>query len=180
MGGWYYLMSQLPALTVSSERPLPVTEEYFIELCSRFLGSRQMAVLKSISLEPPRVRTKTGSVLLDTWYENERMLRFALAKIRAVRMKKDIEIPADSIPPDIVQYARTACGMDSPLAAEEYLNEIRGMLLDRITPFDQFSTDAVYLYALKLKLAQRMKSFTEEAGAASYRMIYDHILGESK
>ena len=70
--------------------------------------------------------------------------------------------------------------MDSPLEAEQYLNEVRVAMMDRVAPMDHFSTDAVFMYGLKLKLAQRMKSFTEEAGAASYRAIYDQILGESK
>lgn len=174
-------MSQLPSVSVTSERtPLPVTEEYFMELCSRFLDSKSLKVLKELSLEPPKDKKKTGSAFLDSWYENERMLRFALAKIRSIKLKKDVEFPMLSISPDIVQTARTACGMESPLAAEQFLNEARMQMLDRFAPFDQFSTDAVYVYALKLKLAQRMKSFTEEAGAASYRTIYDQILGESK
>lgn len=180
MGGWYYLMSQLPSISVSSDKPLPVTEEYFVDLCSRFMDAKSIKILKGLSLEPPREGVRTGSVFLDAWYENERLLRFALAKIRALKMKKDVEIPMLSISPDIVQAARTACGIDSPLAAEQYLNEVRFSLLDRFAPADQFSTDAVFAYALKLKLVQRMKSFTEEAGAASYRTIYDQILGESK
>ena len=42
-----------------------------------------------------------------------------------------------------------------------------------------FSDDAVIAYGLKLKLANRVKKFNEEAGMASYRKIYDRILGES-
>jgi len=180
VGNWYYLMSQLPSVTISMDKPLPVTEEYFMDLCSRFLDNKSFTILKNLSLEPPREGKKTGSAFLDAWYENERLLRFALAKIRALKLKKDVEFPMLSISPDIVQTARTACGMESPLAAEQFLNESRVQMLDRFAPFDQFSTDAVYVYALKLKLAKRMKSFTEEAGAASYRTIYDQILGESK
>ena len=180
MGNWYYLMSQLPSISISSEKALPVTEEYFMDLCSRFLDAKNLKVLKNLSLEPPKDGGTTGSVFLDSWYENERLLRFALAKIRALKMKKDVDSPMLSISPDIVQSARTACGMDSPLAAEQYLNEVRVSMLDRFAPADQFSTDAIFAYALKLKLAQRMKSFTEEAGVASYHTIYDQILGESK
>ena len=118
-------MSQLPSISISSEKALPVTEEYFMDLCSRFLDAKNLKVLKNLSLEPPKDGGTTGSVFLDSWYENERLLRFALAKIRALKMKKDVDIPMLSISPDIVQSARTACGMDSPLAAEQYLNEVR-------------------------------------------------------
>jgi hypothetical protein len=46
-------------------------------------------------------------------------------------------------------------------------------------PKDNFSDEAVIAYGLKLKLANRVKNFNEEAGMASYRKIYDRILGES-
>ncbi|AEE16612.1 DUF2764 family protein [Treponema brennaborense] len=180
MGTWYYLLSQLPSFSVTSERaPLPVTEKYFLELCSRFLDAKSMKILESVSLEPPRNGRKTGSAFLDAWYETERELRCALARIRALKLKKEFDMSDVSVPPDIAQIARTACGMDSPLAAEQYLNEVRINMIDRFAPLDAFSTDAVYAYALKLKLALRMRSFSEEAGSASYRTIYDKILGES-
>lgn len=181
MSSWYYLISQLPSITLSGDKiQLPITEEYFFDLCSRFLDAKNMKILSSLSLEPPIEQVKTGSAFLDAWYETERALRLSLAKLRALKLKKDVDLPQLPVSPDIVQIARTACGMDSPLAAEQYLNEIRMGALERIAPTDSFSTDAVFLYALKLKLAKRMQSFTEEAGAASYRRIYDQILGESK
>lgn len=181
MASWYYLMSQLPTVNATGERtPLPITEEYFMDLCSRFLDAKSMGILQDLSLEPPREGKKTGSAFVDAWYDSERTLRYSLAKIRALKMKKDVEIPFLSAPPDIVQAARAACGMDSPLEAEQYLNEVRLAMMDRVAPVDHFSTDSVFMYGLKLKLAKRMKSFTEEAGSASYRAIYDQILGESK
>ena len=81
---------------------------------------------------------------------------------------------------DIIQAARTAVGMESPLAAEEYLNEYRMETLNSLTPLDNFCVDAVIAYGLKLMLAQRMKKFDVETGKASYHKIYDEILEESK
>lgn len=43
----YYLISQLPSLDGLGENtPIPVTENQFFELCSRFLGKRALAELK--------------------------------------------------------------------------------------------------------------------------------------
>jgi hypothetical protein len=70
--------------------------------------------------------------------------------------------------------------MDSPLAAEQILNEFRTDFLNRISPVNSFSTEAVYVYALKLRLAERIRKFNDEAGMASYRTIYDSILGDAK
>lgn len=177
MSNQYYLLAQLPSFTVTDEKAaLPITEEYFYDLCSRFLDAKSLNQLKNLSLEPPREKTPTGSALLDCWYDCERNLRLALAQIRALRMNKKFAVENESFPPEVIQAARTATGMDSPLAAEQFLNQYRLNLLNSIRPQDEFSIDAVYLYGLKLKLALRMKKFNAEKGMASYHKIYDSIL----
>lgn len=181
MAGQYYLMAQLPAFSINVGALLPFTEEYFIELCSRFLDNKAMGILRSLSLEPPRIPKKTGSSFVDNWYSWERNVRLSLAKIRATKLKKEFSLGSEllSFPPDVVFTARTASGFDSPLEAEEFLNSERLFALNRLSPLDAFSIDALYAYALKFKLAVRIKKFNEETGMESYRKIYDTILGES-
>ena len=170
-------MAQLPSFSVEDNKgSLPITEEYFYELCSRFLDSKSLSLLKEISLEPPRSKSSTGSAFVDAWYENERKLRIALAQIRALNLNKKFDSENESISPDIVQAARTAVGMDSPLSAEQFLNKYRLALLNNIRPSDDFSVDAVFAYYLKLKLALRIRKFDVEKGMASYHKIYDSIL----
>ena len=176
---YYYLVSQLPNIsTTEGKANLPLNGKSFIELAGRFISEDEKITLNGLSLVPPKELTSTGSVFLDTWYEKERNLRFALAQIRAQKMKKD-SIP---LPPgctaDIVNIARTAVGMDSPLSAEQFLFEYRIKLLDEIRPMDNFSIDAVYAYGLKLMLVERMRKFDVENGKASYHEIYDNILGD--
>ena len=176
---YYYLVSQLPNIsTTEGKSNLPLNGKSFIELAGRFISEDEKITLNGLSLVPPKELTSTGSVFLDTWYEKERNLRFALAQIRAQKMKKD-SIP---LPPgctaDIVNIARTAVGMDSPLSAEQFLFEYRIKLLDEIRPMDNFSIDAVYAYGLKLMLVERMRKFDVENGKASYHEIYDNILGD--
>ncbi len=93
--------------------------------------------------------------------------------------KKSDNIPDTDIPPDIAQIARTASGFDSPLEAERYLHGVRVASVSDLAPLDGFTLDALCAYALKLKLAERGGKFNEETGMASYRTIYDQILGES-
>ena len=176
---YYYLVSQLPNIsTTEGKANLPLNGKSFIELAGRFISEDEKITLNGLSLVPPKELTSTGSVFLDTWYEKERNLRFALAQIRAQKMKKE-SIP---LPPgctaDIVNIARTAVGMDSPLSAEQFLFEYRIKLLDEIRPMDNFSIDAVYAYGLKLMLVERMRKFDVENGKASYHEIYDNILGD--
>ena len=178
----YYLVSQLPAFSTDSENSakLPMSTDAFKELCSRFMNKRDCETVMNLSLEPPKESVPTGSAFLDEWYLTERNLRFALAQFRAQRMKKeskDVPITTDG---EVIQAARTATGMDSPLTAEQFLNDYRMGVLDKIAPLDIFSVDAVYNYGLRLMLAERMRKFNRDDGLASYHKIYDEILGEKK
>ncbi len=176
----YYLVSQLPDISSAGEKSaLPITEKYYRDLCSRFLDSKQMEVLNKLSLEAPRLPEKTGSDFLDSWYSFERSLRYALAQIRAQKMKKDFGSVPVSVQADIVQAARTAVGMDSPLSAEQFLYEYRLSVLGNLQPMDYFSVDAVYAYGIRLMLLERIRKFDKEKGTDSYHKIYDTILGET-
>ncbi|QTQ11753.1 DUF2764 family protein [Treponema parvum] len=181
MGNQYYLVAQLPdVVSAVDKQSLPITEEYFRELCSRFLDEKSLNILKALSLVPPRDEIKTGSAFVDAWYDKERALRLALAQVRALNMKKESVPLNGSCTGDVLQAARTAAGMDSPLSAEQYLYQYRMDVINQLSPLDTFSTDAVFAYGLKLMLIRRIKLFNEERGKASYHTIYDRILGENK
>ncbi len=183
MANYYYLVAQLPAVVFSgdSTAPLPITFDYFKDLCARFLSGCVLRQINSLSLEPPREPVDSGSAFLNNWYNWERSLRLALAQQRAAKMQK---VFADSavatVTQDIQQIARTACAFDSPLEAEKFLNKERLVKIGDFKPTDDFCADAVYAYGLKLLLAARIQKFDENAGMESYRIIYDQILGESK
>ncbi len=178
----YYLVAQLPAFSVNddSSQKLPLTVMYYKDLCSRFMSEKANKVAQNLTLEPPLESESTGSSFLDQWYEKERNLRLALAQLRALKMKKDTKDLPQTSDGEVIQAARTATGMDSPLSAEQFLNQYRMSVLDRLAPMDMFSVDAVYNYGLKLMLAERMKKFNRDEGLASYHKIYDEILGENK
>ncbi|MBQ0051426.1 MAG: DUF2764 family protein [Treponema sp.] len=177
MSNQYYLMSQLPEFNVSDDKTvLPITYEYYYDLCSRFLSKSEMKILEGLSLEPPVEECKTGSDFVDNWNHKEKSLRLALGQIRALRMKKKFNAGFESIAPDAVQAARTASGMDSPLAAEQFLNQYRLSVIESMRPTDGFSVDAVFRYGLRLMLATRMKKFDAANGMASYKKIYTRIL----
>ena len=177
---YYYLVSQLPNIsTTESKSALPLNSSDFKELCGRFLSEDKKTLVENLSLVSPKNEISTGSVFLDTWYEKERYLRFALAQIRAQKMRKEaVSLPA-GLTADILQVARTAVGMDSPLSAEQYLYDYRIKLLDDIKPIDSFSLDSVLCYGIKLMLVERMRKFDVENGKTSYHKIYDTILGET-
>lgn len=176
----YYLVSQLPAIENVDSKQLPITEKYYRDLCERFLDEKSLAIVRNLSLEPPKKEIKTGSAFLDAWNDRERCLRMALAQVRALKMKKDSDTLPGGCTADILQAARTAVGMESPLAAEEFLNKYRMETLRSLAPLDTFSVDAVFAYGISLMLAQRMKKFDVETGKVSYHKIYDEILEDAK
>ncbi len=173
----YYLISQLPGLDgLDSRAALPISQEEFLEVCSRFLNKKDMKILENLSLVPAREDQPSGSSLVDTFNRRERKLRIALGNARALRMKKSFSMEESSTDPETAAAARTAVEAKDPLEAELFLNKNRLDYLDTLRPMDAFSEDAVYFYGLKLMLLERMQKFNKEKGIASYQKLYESIL----
>lgn len=175
MSECYYLMAQLPDISLlSPEVEPPITEERFRELCERALSGKELKMLDSLSLVPPKGAVPTGSEFLDKWYASERNLRLCLASIRAKNIGKEAEeVVVDS---DISQVAHDACEMNNPLQAELFLHKYRQSVLTSLHPSDMFSIDAVYEYGIRLMLDARMRKFNLDAGEAAMQTVYDAIL----
>lgn len=173
----YYLIAQLPCLDgLSDNAPVPITEERFLELCNRFLGKKAQKELSRLSLMPSREREKSSSRLINAWNDGERNLRIVLGKVRADKMNKKFDAEDKAFPAELVQVARTAVEMESPMAAEKFLNRYRLEFLESIRPGDTFALDSVYYYWLKLKLILRIRQFDAESGQSAYKNIYNSIM----
>ena len=179
--GEYYLISQLPSLDGWGEsNPIPITEGRFLELCAQSLGKKVLSELEKLSLLPARVAEKSSSSLVQAWNEGERNLRLALGKIRADKMGKAFPCENNSLPQQLLQAARTAAELESPLEAERFLLRHRLDFLESLRPMDGFSEDFLFYYLLKLKLIWRIKQFDAERGEAAYKSIYRSIMSEGR
>ena len=177
----YYLISQLPSLDgISDSAPLPITEERFLELCKRFLSKKAVKELLGLSLVPQRNPEKSASPLIDAWNEGESNLRLVLGKLRAEKMDKPFDADNRAVNIALVQAARTAMELESPMEAEKYLNRFRLDFLETLRPMDSFSEDYVFYYWLKLKLISRIRQFDPEIGKAEYRNIYNSIMHKDR
>ncbi len=177
----YYLMSQLPSLDgLSDAAPLPITEERFLELCERFLPKKMLIALRGIDLVPPKSAMPTGYRFIDEWNSYERDLRLALATVRADKWGKTFENGNGFIPAQLIQIARLAVENENPLEAEVFLNGYRARFLEDLRPSDPFCEDAVFYYALKLKIMARIKLFDTEKGTRAYQDIYNSIMSKDK
>lgn len=187
----YYFAAQLPALTGALEQriiddpsqKLPIEPAYFKELCDRFMDGEELSAAQAAfggeALVPPREARPTGSRFLDAWYEKERNLRFALAVERARRMKRDVKGFPRVEDTEAVSVAKTATAMASPLGAEMTLLRYRLAVLSRLSPRDNFCTDAVLCYGVRLMILDRIRHFNKDEGLASYHEIYNRILSPS-
>ena len=179
--GEYYLISQLPSLdSISDGSQLPITYERFLMLCESLLSKKYLQELKKITLIPSKDAEKSSSCLIEAWNEGERKLRIALAKLRADKMNKHYDAEIQSFPVVLLQVARAAVDIESPLDAEKYLNRCRLDFLETLRPMDSFSTEFVFYYALKLKLIERISLFDSKRGESAYRNIYDVIINSDR
>ncbi len=173
----YYLISQLPSLDgVSENTPIPITEERFTELCQQLLSKKALSELKRLSLMPTKIPEKSTSGLIEAWNDGERNLRLILAKLRADKLNKDFDSENKSLPVGLVQAARTAVEIESPMEAEKFLNQYRLDFLETLRPTDSFSVEFVFYYYLKLKLILRIRQFDTKSGEIAYRNIYNSII----
>lgn len=176
----YYLIAQLPSLdAVNENMPLPINEDYFLEICGRFLNKKAKDEIKDLTLAPSLDQIKSGSPLIQSWNEGERFLRLALAKARAKKMKKSFDYDGP-LPDELLKVADAAVEFESPMEAEKFLFNHRISFLERLRPADAFSEEFVFYYGLKLKLLIRIRQFDAKAGEAAYKNIYNTILGEDR
>ena len=177
----YYLVSQLPSLDgISDSVPLPITEERFFELCSRFLSKKSFDELNGLTLIPPKFPQHIVSPLLESWYTVERTLRLALGKFRAEKLNKSFELNNTTLPTELLQTARAAVEFDDPLDAEKFLNNYRLKVLELLRPMDTFSEDYLFYYGIKLKLILRIREFDKARGQTAYRNIYDSVINRAE
>jgi len=173
----YYLISQLPSLdTADGNVALPITEERFLELCTRFLGKKALFEFSRLSIIPPREPYRSDYAIINAWNDGERSLRLALAAARAERMNKQFSCDTASLPPALLHTARSAAQAQDPFQAEKLLNDHRLAFLETLRPSDCFSLDQVFYYFLRLKLLERIKQFDTASGKAAYRNIYASIV----
>ncbi len=173
----YYFISQLPSLdAVGDDTPLPISEEQFSELCSRFLGKKLLYEAQSLTLIPPAEPERSSSPLIEAWNTAERDLRFALGKVRAEKMNKPFDMRDKNVPAELLKVAVTAVEMESPMDAERFLSQHRLSFLETLRPTDTFSNEYIFYYGLKLKLILRIRKFDTKLGEIAYRNIYSSIL----
>ena len=188
MKSYYYLIAQLPSLSLDHKPPM--SSSSFISLASSMMDKEDAELLSLVLINLNSDFSATGCAFIDNWQEWERTLRLNLAKNRAVKLKR--EPPSEEAPAFPADAAAAALKIVnelfagdsflqgiSPLAAEIALDAARWSAIDSLAGYEQFSREAVYAYLLKLLLLERRQLFEAEKGFAEYKSLYNEIIEDS-
>lgn len=161
-----YLVSTLPMLGIDKQPPM--TLEAFVELCQEQLDSadfQELEVLLSEEGQPTR------NSFIKAWRAAETQLRNAVARARAAKL--------DGV--DANKWLRTHSGFDvtlengvasafqerDPALRQKALDLILWDKADELAGYDEFSLEAIFAYAIQLKICNIRSSQTDSEKGAS-------------
>jgi hypothetical protein len=174
---YVYLVASLPLLSL--ERDAPWSPEEFYHYCENLLSPADLRDLRRI------VDGDVQAVAHPTfrrWLSVETQLRNALARARAIRAGVDAgpyQHPYTGFDVQTERLAAEAMAAVDPLEREFILDRHRWRLLEEMAGSDAFGAAAVFSYALKLRIAEKWQSLTEEKGRVVVEAIIEDNLAEN-
>jgi hypothetical protein len=180
VGAYYYFVAQLPSLVYGQEPPM--SSAHFRDLARGQLDEADMALLGE--LDPARSGPSytaappvTGCDFIDQWRDWERALRLNLARLRALKLKREGTADPPPVPADAAGAAQQALAVpESPLEADALLDRARWSAIERLQGIPYFDRNTVFAYLLKLLIMERSASFKADTGFAEYKSLYASIL----
>jgi hypothetical protein len=171
---YVYFVASLPAVSLTGAPPF--TSPELLAAAAGVLRDDHWHDLRAL-LEDRRgdVRSPEARELVAA----EARLRSALARLRAQRAGADAGQAARLLAiPDAraADVAARAMALEDPLERERLLDRHRWQLLDAAAAFPAFGVQAVFAYALKLRLAEKWSAMDEEAGlAVAHGIVEDDV-----
>lgn len=168
---YYFFAASLPRLSFSEG--LPFSVEDFEAMCEENLDPKDAAVVKTLISgvdSPAHIRNS----FLKKWNDLEIQLRNAIVKHRALVRKCDPEQflrNQDGNDYAIVKAVTDAYAKPNPLDREEALDKFRWEQLDELAGTDVFDSNAIFAYALQLKILERWSKLDADAGAKRVQKI---------
>jgi len=172
---YYFLVSSLPYLLPRSDAPIDYPS--FLETCGAHISEKEQGTLEACLLGSG-AENLGHHPLLDRWIKWESALKNELVLLRAHNQKIEPEKWVRDVngPAGLFDLAREAVNLDSPLEAENLLNEARWTFTDELGVGHFFDFEALLVYSLKLQILERQRIFTREKGAGEYRKVYDSVV----
>jgi len=172
---YYYFIAQLPSL-IYEQKP-PMSSAHFKALAEDLLEDGDLKAMDYLTFNDVFSAKKSNCAFVNNWKSWERALKLNLAKERALKLKKDVQITdIPFFPQEAAITAVKAVDEKSPLDGEVLLDKARWTAIDSIAGSDYYSVNNIYAYYLKLLLLERRQSFNTEKGFAEYKTLYAEIL----
>ena len=171
-----YIVVSLPLLEFGTEPPMTPAE--LVDYCSELMRPGDLAALRLAAagrhdeLAEPAVRSYT---------RREVQLRNALARQRAGRAGVDASRflrEHEGWDVEIEDVATQAMSASDPLEREQMLDRLRWRLLEEMAASPAFGVQAIYAYALQLRLLEKWQRLTDERGMGVAEQIIDSNIAE--
>ncbi len=178
MSQYYYTVAALPTIQLGEK--VPITEESFLQFIEDTLSPRDYRFLSKSrwgSVEPP------GFPFVDRIFSWDKELRLELAKARLSGPKCSLteQVLPESDGLDVLtEKARVAISLDSPMAAENYLSNLRWSFVEEMSVTHFSDLEALTAYYLKLQLALRQEKFQKDVGLEVFEENYGKVREKGK
>ena len=171
-----YLLVSLPHLMFDT--PAPISAEAFVTACREQLSEKDAATAEALvngaqAFLPVATDEKRGTQarmpVLRWWQEKETLIRNAIAENRNVRRGKSKDFatrPVETESFDIEKGVAAAFELPDPASRDLALERLRWDAAEALQGFDPMAPNAVFAYAVKLRMCLRNAAMTREAGLA--------------
>lgn len=159
---YYYFAASLPSVTLDAAPPLSLAQ--FLNRCREHLNADDLAAVRLLA---EGADSPAPHAFVQAWLERETLLRNALVRIRAARLRCEAAPylhPIEASDSSLDKAVADALARPTPLERELELDRVRWNQAAQLAGFNPFSMDALFAYTLKLKLAERWASLNEQAG----------------
>ena len=173
MGGYEYLVSSLPALSLAAPPPFSPAEFRF--KCQGVLGDADLAELDRVLAG----RAAEGrSAFAQAWAAGDAQIRNTAAKMRGAKLGVEAKPFLKSHPGYAVwldKEVSDALAKASPLARETGLDLARWKYVEDLARTDATGLPAVLAFAVQLMLAARWAALQEDAGRERLEQLVSEL-----
>ena len=151
----------------------PFSYDYFLVLCKDHLETRDMDIIKKISIEPSEEKESESSILKE-WKNFDIALRNEIVKFRAIKKSKDAseyirgETCLDSFTSSLAHWFTN---QDSPLEQELSFDRLRWDKIEELGKFHYFNIEYLIGYGLKLKILERWERINSANGMETLEKV---------
>ena len=166
MGSYYYLMSSLPDLSADAEAPIGY--EDFLNMCESNVSDGTLDQLRQLTPSQP------AGCIASEWTAFCGVLNKELNSQRSARLGKPYPQGYEK-EPEASAAAAAALAARNPLEAEKIILKFQFEQLDRILGLHMFDEEALFCYAMKLRLLERAGRFEHDKGKKEFTKLFEQV-----